>query len=101
MKIGLVTTTINIPTLLTNYAQNARSYGHEDLELIVIGDRKSPAETADFCRSLEQYYPVSYLDIPAQEEYLRAYRDLWDHLRFDSIQRRNIGMLLAYEHGCD
>jgi hypothetical protein len=101
MKTGLVTTTINIPTLLTSYAHNARRYAHQDLELIVIGDRKSPHETADFCRSLEQYYPVSYLDIPAQEEYLRPYPDLWNHLRFDSIQRRNIGMLLAWERGCD
>lgn len=101
MKTTIVTTTINIPVLLTKYAQNAKNYGHTDVDFIVIGDRKSPAGTAAFCKTIEDYYQCTYLDIPAQEKYLDRFPKLWNHLRFDSIQRRNIGMMLAYENGAD
>ena len=67
---------------------------------MVIGDRKSPPETADFCKSVP-HYPCAYLDIPAQQEYLSRFPELWSHLRFDSVGRRNIGILLAYENGAD
>lgn len=100
MKVTIVTTTINIPKLLIKYAQNARRYGHKELDFVVIGDRKSPPETADFCKSVP-HYPCEYLDIPAQKEYLTRFPELWEHLRFDSIQRRNIGILMAYENGAD
>ena len=101
VKTTIVTTTINLPVLLPKYAENARSYGHTDLDFVVIGDRKSPLQTATFCDSAQQDYPCTYLDIPAQQKYLERFRDLWNHLRFDSIQRRNIGILLAWERGAD
>jgi hypothetical protein len=100
MRTTIVTTTINIPVLLSAYAENARYFGHSDLDFIVIGDRKSPSETAAFCKTVP-YYPCEYLDIPAQQQYLERFPELWTHLRFDSIQRRNIGILRAYERGAD
>jgi hypothetical protein len=100
MKTTIVTTTINIPILLIEYAENARYYGHTDVDFIVIGDRKSPLETAGVCKRVP-HYSCQYLDIDAQRKYLTPFPELWDHLRFDSIQRRNIGMLLAYENGAD
>lgn len=99
MKTTIVTTTINIPVLLKAYAENAHAWGH-DIDFVVIGDRKSPPETADFCKTVP-YFPCEYLDIPAQQKYLDRFPALWTHLRFDSIQRRNIGILLAYERGAD
>ncbi|HEV3330281.1 MAG TPA: hypothetical protein VG096_04825 [Bryobacteraceae bacterium] len=101
MKTTIVTTTINIPVLLLKYAENARYYGHQDVDLIVIGDRKSPPQTADFCKSVERYYRCTYFDIEAQEEWLADFPKLWRHLRFDSIQRRNIGTLVAWRNGAD
>jgi hypothetical protein len=101
MKTTIVTTTINLPVLLPKYADNAKSYGHNDLDFVVIGDRKSPPQTATFCKAVSRDYACTYLDIPAQQEYLARFPDLWNHLRFDSIQRRNIGILLAWEHGAD
>jgi len=101
MKVTIVNTTINIPHLLLQYAENARYYGHQNVDFIVIGDRKSPAGTAEFCQRVAQYYPCSYLNIPAQQTYMDRFPELWAHLRFDSIQRRNIGLLLAYENGAD
>jgi len=101
MKITIVTTTIHVPVLLRQYALNASRYGHTDVDMLVIGDRKSPRETADFCRTVDRICPCVYLDIAAQEKRLAGFPELWRHLRFDSIQRRNIGMLLAYRHGAD
>jgi hypothetical protein len=101
LRTTIVTTTINIPVLLLDYAQNARRYGHTDVDFIVIGDRKSPAETADFCRKVDRVYPCSYWDIAAQSKRLERFPELWKHLRFDSIQRRNIGILLAWQNGAD
>jgi hypothetical protein len=103
MKTTIVTTTIYIPELLRVYAQNAKEFGHRDVDFVVIGDRKTPKETADFCKQLgREYYPCEYLDIDAQREYLEPrFPELWAHLRFDSIQRRNVGILRAWENGAD
>jgi hypothetical protein len=99
MNVTFVTTTIHPPRLLLDYARNARDYGHAEVAFVVIGDRKTPAEAADVCRAVAADYPCVFLDIAAQEAYLRRFPDLWSHLRFDSIQRRNIGLVWAYEHG--
>jgi hypothetical protein len=101
MKTTIVTTTVNVPVLLHDYARNAIRYGHGDVDILVIGDRKSPPETAEFCRIVDRICPCVYLDVAAQEKRFAAYPELWRHIRFDCIQRRNIGMLLAYRNGAD
>ena len=101
MKTTIVTTTINIPVLLTAYAKNARDYGHREVDFVTIGDRKSKPGTAEFCKTIEEFYPSTYLDIDEQKRYLDRFPELWQHLKFDSIQRRNIGILMAYENGAD
>jgi len=99
MKTTIVTTTINIPVLLRDYAQNAVRFGHTDVDMIVIGDRKTPPGTAAFCQEVDRICPCAYLDLAAQEESLAGFPELWRHLRFDSIQRRNAGMFQAYRNG--
>jgi hypothetical protein len=102
MKITIVTTTIYVPTALEKYGQNARFFGHSDLNFVVIGDKKTPPETRTFCERLSaQHYPCSYLGIEEQQSYLERYPALWNHLPFNSIQRRNIGLLKAWEDGAD
>src|SRR5690349_19610023 len=102
MSTSIVTTTIHIPVLLEKYAENARFFGHPDVDFIVIGDRKTPSGTREYCESIAaRYYPCEYLDIEDQQTYLERFPRLWDHWRFDSIQRRNIGILKAYENGAD
>lgn len=101
MKTAIVTTTIHIPHLLKEYAANAKRCGRQDLGFIVIGDRKSPPDTAAFCRSLEELYPCKWLDVETQSQYLESYSRLSSHLRWNSIQRRNVGLLLAYESGAE
>jgi len=102
MKITIVTTTIYIPTALEKYCQNARFFGHSDLNFIVIGDKKTPAETRSFCQRMSaDHYSCTYLGIEEQREYLERYPALWNHLPFNSIQRRNIGLLKAWQDGAD
>lgn len=96
-KLTVVTTTIHVPHFLTAYSEDARRFGH-DVDFIVIGDRKSPAETADFCRTIPN---CVYMDIDAQREYMLRFPELWNHLPFDSFERRMIGILRAYETGAD
>lgn len=103
MKVAIVTTTIHVPALLTDYCANARQFNHQDVHFYVIGDRKTPTGTGDFCRTLARQfsYLVDYYDVAAQQELLMPLPALARHLPYDSIQRRNIGMWLAYRDGAD
>jgi hypothetical protein len=98
MRTAIVTTTINVPTFLKGYADNIEKYGNEDVIFVVVGDKKSPPETQAFCDTIPNCF---YLDIPRQQRYMRdcALSDLYDHIPFNSVERRNIGMLWAYRRG--
>ncbi|MHB1734861.1 hypothetical protein [Ferrimicrobium acidiphilum] len=85
MMKTIVTTTINPPT------EAIRRYDEmEDWNLIVIGDRKTPSDYR-----LER---GRYLSPADQERYDSA---LSDAIGWNCIQRRNFGILLAYEMGAD
>jgi hypothetical protein len=103
MSVAIVTTTIFVPKLLQAYCKNAHDHAHDDLRLVVIGDRKTPAEVGGFCAQLAATsgYAIDYQDLQAQERYLSRFPALRSHLPYDSIQRRNIGLLRAYEFGAD
>src|SRR5215471_13489319 len=97
-KVALVTTTIHVPRCLEGYLANSLKYGHgERVSVIVVGDRKTPWETGDFLEELERRFPsrITFLDLAAQETLLRRWPSLDVVLRFDSIQRRNVGYLQA------
>lgn len=102
-KVALVTTTIYVPELLDSYLADARASGWADLTTIVVGDRKTPPAAADFCAGLRRRheYDVRFLGVAEQEAYLANYRRLARYLPWNSIQRRNVGMLMAYEEGAD
>ena len=100
MKTTIVTTTIFVPEPLVRYAENARQYGHQDVSFIVVGDRKTPAAAADLCARISRdFYPCEYMDLESQKRYLSAFPRLWEFLPFDSIQRRNVGLLKAWQEG--
>jgi len=102
VRPAIVTTTIHVPTLLAAYVDDALAHAH-DVLYIVIGDRKTPPGAKEWCLRLaaEKGVDLEFQDVADQEEYLQAYPDLDAHLPYNSIQRRNIGMLLAYERGRD
>lgn len=103
MKTTIVTTTIHVPTLLKDYVDNTKKHNHVDLDYIVIGDKKTPTEVRDYCHGLsrESGYQIEYMDVAQQENYLSKYPELNKHLVYNSIQRRNIGILKAYEQRAD
>jgi hypothetical protein len=103
MKVAVVTTTIHVPELLHSYAEDARQFGRSEVCFIVVGDRKTPVAARAFCDGLRRSFAseIAFLDLEDQAAYLACYPELERHLPYDSIQRRNIGMLLAYEGGAE
>lgn len=85
MKKVIVTTTINEPT------EAIRKFDSmENWDLVVIGDRKTPAGY-----SLER---GTYVNPEEQESYDR---ELSDAIGWNCIQRRNFGMLWAHDLGAE
>ena len=101
MKTCILTTTINVPTLLLDYARNASDHGHRDVEFIVVGDRKTPAGAAALCEQAERESGChfTYFDVPRQQDYMRRFPRLNRLVPWNSIQRRNVGLIYALEQG--
>lgn len=102
MKSAIITTTINIPALLEEYIKNAIEFQHNCF-FVVVGDKKTPAGTKDFCLDLQKKYNVElyFLDVSDQLQYLEKFPELAEHLPYNSIQRRNIALIFAYEKKAD
>lgn len=102
MKTAIVTTTINVPEFLEEYCRDSAEFGRKDLVFIVVGDRKTPAEAEHYCERLARKYefPIEYFSLNRQQEYLHDFPELDEYLPYDSVQRRNIGMVYAYEIDC-
>ena len=86
----IVTTTINEPTIATyKFAEIAKRDGWT---FVVVGDKKTP-----------RYYYQKELDCVylCSKEQPNMYPELSDTIGWNSIQRRNIGLLYAYEQGAD
>ncbi len=97
MKVFVVTTTIYVPTFLEAYARNAKRY-QQEVSFIVIGDRKTPEAAEVLCSKIDN---CLYVSLEAQHDYLKKFSALDAHIPENSIARRNIGHLLAYEAGAD
>lgn len=103
-KVALVTTTIHVPVCLGQYVENAAQHGRANqVEVIVVGDRKTPNETAGYLADLgrKSGVRVTYLDMHDQAKLLRPWTALDVLVRPNCIQRRNVGYLLAAMHGAD
>jgi len=85
---------------METYINICREYDHQDVAFIVVGDRKSPSETASYLDSL-LWPDITYLSIEKQVEWLKKIPAFRDFLPYDSVERRNIGYLYAAETGAD
>src|SRR5579863_9906097 len=85
MKKVIVTTTINPPTKAIQLFDAMK-----DWDLVVIGDLKTPPDYR-----LERGL---YVDPDSQAKYDK---DLSDAIGWNCIQRRNIGLLMAYDMGAE
>jgi hypothetical protein len=103
MSLAVVTTTINVPELFEGYCKDFREHNRSDVYFIIVGDRKTPMEVATYCQLLQRTYgyPFEYFDVKSQQSFLSEFTDLNRYLPYDSVQRRNIGLLRAYQCGYD
>lgn len=102
-KASIVLTTINVPVLLDEYADNFEKFGHKhDVALIVIPDRKTPSEAREVvARIRRRGFDADYIDLERQEDWLSKFPDLKAIIPYHSDNRRNIGYLMAVERDCD
>jgi reversibly glycosylated polypeptide len=98
MKTTIVTTTIHVPHFLTAYEKNIRQNGHSNVDFVVIGDKKTPPEAREFCQTIPN---CEFVGLLGQEMYLQRFPELAIHIPFNSFERRDIGLLMAYEQGAD
>ncbi len=90
MKTALITTTINVPTVLELYRQHG-----PDVAFFVAGDLKTPhAEVIDCLKGLG--VPAFYLHPEYQDGWLCS-----DLINWNCVQRRNIALLEACKWGAD
>ena len=104
MKISIITTTINYPELLIEYAEDSVSVSKKhDVNFIIAGDLKTPAKTKSLCEKIQREYKVEciYLDPKSQIKYLTKFDKLNKYLSWNSVQRRNIAFLKAIETGSE
>ncbi len=105
IKHAIVTTTIHVPTLLKKYVQNLSYHGHsgQEVTFIIVGDKKTPPSAASFCKELEKSsdHAFVFFDVERQLQYLEKFPKFRDFLPWNCIQRRNVGLLYAYEEGFD
>jgi hypothetical protein len=88
MKLFLVLTTINIPTVLALYRKCSI---HTDF--IVAGDRKTPREAYEFVLAMDK----TSVCLPESGHKWKCS----EAIGFDCLQRRNIGFLEALKAGAD
>jgi reversibly glycosylated polypeptide len=86
MKVGLITTTINIPTVLSLYRRL-----DPDVRFFVAMDKKTPAEAYDFVSTMDNSVCIG-------DDSRWACSDL---IGWNTISRRNIALLEALEWGAD
>lgn len=91
MKKFIVTTTINAPTEAIKKFSMMK-----DWTLIVVGDKKTPA--LEYIDSDFEPNGSIYLDCDTQE---KLYPKLSKLLGWNTISRRNLGLLFAYQNGAE
>lgn len=94
MKKAIVTTTINPPTkALLKYIEIGARDGWT---LIIVGDQKTPHD--EYLKLAQAYPHVAYLHPTKQDS---KYHELSDLIGWNCIQRRNLGLIEAYNMGAE
>lgn len=103
MKAAIVCTTIFNLEFLESFAANLEAHGRlDDVEVIVIPDRKSPASSWAVAEAARRRgVRVAYPAMEEQERYLDRFPRLKPLIPYDSDNRRNIGYLMALEGGAE
>jgi hypothetical protein len=98
----LVVTTIGHGEFLADYyAAILREQASERVSVIVVPDRKSPAQLYDRCAEFALRGMRVQCPTLAEQECYLARHGFSGLVPFDSDNRRNVGYLMALESGCD
>lgn len=99
----LVLTTIFDPVILDAYVENFNRYDHlDDVEVIVIPDRKTPVSAFETCERLAQRgLRITCPSIQEQECFLKRIGLTHSFIPYNSDNRRNIGFLMALQRQSD
>jgi hypothetical protein len=102
-KACIVLTTIFDPAVLEAYYRNFEKFGRlDDVEAIVIPDRKTPAAAWERCSELTRRgLRAECPGLDEQEQYLARLGLPGEFIPYNSDNRRNIGYLMALERDCD
>lgn len=102
-KATMVLTTIFDPCVLDSYYRNFERFGRlDDVQVIVIPDRKTPKEAYRRCEELSRKgLRVTCPTLEQQETFLARIGLSAEFVPYDSDNRRNVGYLMAYEDGTD
>lgn len=91
---AIVTTTINEPTpALLKFIEIAQ---RDDWTIIIVGDKKTPHES--YLKLAQQYGFLAYLHPSKQDS---KYHELSEAIGWNCIQRRNLGIVEAYNMGAE
>ena len=94
MNKFIVTTTINYPTVATK--KFCKIAEEKNWKFIVVGDTKTPHQ--EYYKLKDDYKNFEYLHPDDQD---KLYPSLSEVIGWKSIQRRNIGLIYAYDNGAD
>jgi reversibly glycosylated polypeptide len=103
LKAAMVLTTIGESSVLDGYYANFLEHHHlEQVRVIVIPDRKTPAATYERCARLRKLgLSIDCPGLEEQERFLRKIGFLPELIPHDSDNRRNVGYLMALEEPID
>jgi hypothetical protein len=102
-KACIIFTTIFDPLVLEAYYENFQRFGHLDqVEFIVIPDRKTPEIAYARCREMTQRGMRTVCPtLPEQESFLKSVGLDPEFILYNSDHRRNVGYLMALGSDCD
>jgi hypothetical protein len=103
LRATLVLTTIHDPILLDGYLANFTRFGHIDqIEIVLVPDRKTPEAAYARCRDLSNRgLQCTCPTLDEQEIFLRKLGIPEGFVPYDTDNRRNVGYLMAYAAGSD
>lgn len=102
-RTAVVVTTIFEPNFVAGYIDSIERNGQAgQVELIVIPDRKTPASVAERCGHFRaKGYSIACPSVNEQDTYLGKFPGWRERIPYDSDNRRNVGFLMALDHGAE
>jgi len=102
-KACVVFTTVFDPVVLDSYYRNFEKFGRLDqVEIVVIPDKKTPESAWSRCRDLTRRgLRADCPTLKEQDDFLKTLGLPPEFIPYNSDNRRNVGYLMALDRDCD